>query len=231
MKAKHMIVVFSIIAIAFAIIGGSVYASSFKFSVTATKTKLKPGESTVVVMKIQDIVDTNNLGINALESTLEYDTNVLEVVTSSDMSGKNNWTITYNAQGKNFLVSNITSGVKEDQEIGSIKFKVKDNVGKTKTIIKFKNVKSNDGSNLMTESDKQIELTIDGDGTSTSGTGTNGNVSTGNTGNSLISGNKTNDEASVPIPKAGVNGKWVLMICILGVIMILSYAKYRTIDK
>lgn len=226
MKVKHMIVFFSIIAIVFGIIGGSVYASSFKFSVTATKTKLKPGESTVVVMKVQDIVDENNLGINALEATLEYDTNVLEVVTLNDMSGKNNWTITYNAQGKNFLVSNITSGVKEDQEIGTIKFKVKDNITKTKTIIKFKDVKSNDGNNLIEESDKQIELTIGEDGTSTKG-----NVNTGKTENLLSSGNKANDEASVSIPKAGISDKWVLIICILGIIMILSYVKYRTIDK
>lgn len=225
LKASIVILCMSVIVLM--VIKSDVYSSSFKFGVTASKTKLKPGESTIVTMKISDIVDSNNLGINALESILEYDTNVLEVVTPNDMAGKNNWTITYNTVEQNFLLSNIISGVKEEQEIGEIKFKVKDNVGQTKTIIRFKNVKSNDGNNLMTETDKEIELTIYEDEAEEKNEliKVNGNTST--TGKIEYK----NDTASVPIPKAGESTKIILIISMIGIIGIFSYMRYKNVDK
>ena len=223
---KASIVILSMSVMVLMIIKSDVYSSSFKFSVIASKTRLKPGESTIVTMKISDIVDSNNLGINALESILEYDVNVLEVITPDDMTGKNNWTITYNAVEQNFLLSNIISGVKEEQEIGEIKFKVKENIGETKTIIKFKNVKSNDGNSLMTETDKEIELIIYEDEEEKNqlikineNTSTTGKVE------------YKNDTASMPIPKAGKSAKVILMISIMIIIGIFSYMRYKNIDK
>lgn len=222
LKISIVILLVSFIVLMFT--KNNVYSSSFKFVVTASKTRLKAGESTMVTMKISDIVDSNNLGINALESILEYDTNVLEVVTPNDMNGKNNWTITYNTKEQNFLVCNIISGVKEEQDIGEIKFKVKDNIGPTKTIIRFKNVKSNDGSNLMPETDKEIELIIYEDEVSSKNetihvTGSTGNVAS------------KSETAITPIPKTGENTKIILIIGMVALIGIVTYIRYRNIDK
>lgn len=211
LKTITILIVFTMLSI---LISGGVYASSFKFNVSASKTKLKPGEETIITMKISDIVDSNNLGINAVESVLEYDKNIFEVITTSNMEGKNNWTITYNQQEQNFLVNNIISGVKEEQEIGQIKFKVKENVGKTTTKIKFKSVKSNDGTNLMNGVDREVEITIDW------GNGNNTNTiqipSYGNT-------------ASGKIPQTGEGNGIVTMLTILGIISVVSYISYRKI--
>lgn len=219
---KNVILILTISVILTIVVKNSVYSSSFVFNVNATKTKLKPTEETEVVMKISDIVDVNDLGINALEAVLEYDTNVLEVVTVNDMEGKNNWTITYNQEAGNFLVHNMASGIKETQEIGRIKFKVKDNVAKkTKTIIKFKNVKSNDGKNLMYEGDKQVELIIDWDEQT-----------------------KTEDDKKLPtiptidekknvakgsIPQTGEEIGIVIVMLTIGLIAIISYIRYKKI--
>lgn len=221
---KVSIVILFISVIVLTVTKRDVYSSSFKFVVTASKTRLKAGESTMVTMKISDIVDSNNLGINALESVLEYDTNVLEVVTPNDMNGKNNWAITYNTKEQNFLVCNIISGVKEEQDIGEIKFKVRDNIGPTKTIIRFKNVRSNDGNNLMPETDKEIELIIYEDEASSK------NESIQVTGSIGTVASKS-ETATIPIPKTGENTKAILIIGMIAIIGIVTYIRYRNIDR
>lgn len=210
-KTITILMVFTILSI---LISGVVYASSFKFNVSASKTKLKPGEETTITMKISDIVDVNNLGINTLESVLEYDKNIFEVITTSNMEGKNNWTITYNQQEGNFLVSNIISGIKEEQEIGQIKFKVKENVGKTTTKIKFKDVKSNDGTNLMTGVDREVEIVIDWENSNNS---------------NAIQIPTYGNTASGKIPQTGEGNGIVAMLAILGIVTIVSYVGYRKI--
>lgn len=231
---KVSLLFLSMLVILIMITKSNVYSSSFKFNVTASKTRLKPGETTIVTMKISDILDDNNLGINALESILEYDKNVLEVITTEDIAGKNNWAIVYNTEKQNFLASNIISGVKEEQEIGEIKFKVKDNIEPTKTKIRFKNVKSNDGNNLINEGDKEIELIIYKDEVEEKNESIKVDETISSTGNTS---NKEhikyiNDALSGPIPKAGeINSTKGFIIFIVIVIAILSYIRYRNIDR
>lgn len=219
---KIYIVSFLLTLLLLILIENNIYASSFKFNVTATKTILKPQESTTISMKISDIVDVNNLGINTVEATLEYDSNVLEVITPNDIKGKNNWTVTYNTEDKHFLVSNMIAGVKNEQEIGEITFKIKKNIQKTKTIIKFKDIKSNDGNNLMYEADKEIELIIGEDESNSKYTPIDKtqNINLNNT-------------SSNPLPKAGNNKKVIVQFTILIVSLLatLFYINYKKLDK
>lgn len=220
MKVKRIlkfVIIMLSISILTILVRNYIYASSFKFVVSATKTRVKPGEETTVIMKISDIVDVNNLGINALEATLEYDSNIFETVTVNEMEGKNNWTITYNQQQGNFLVSNIISGIKSEQEIGEIKFKVKKNVGKTRTKIYFRNVKSNDGNNLMPEQDKEVEIIIDWDESITKEEGKNEVITIKNV------------TASGKIPQTGEENIAFVILAIVGV-GIISYIRYRRIQ-
>lgn len=217
-KILRCVVILLIISILTILMKNYIYASSFKFKVSATKTKVKPGEETTIIMKISDIVDVNELGINALEATLEYDSNIFEIITTNDMEGKNNWTITYNQEEGNFLVSNITSGIKTEQEVGEIKFKVKKNVGKTKTKIYFKNVKSNDGKNLMKEENKEIEIIIDWEEPASQAI---------EIINTTISAQ--NETASGRLPQTGQENIIFIIIAIAGV-GIVSYIRYKNIQ-
>lgn len=237
---KLLIMNFVVLIVLLLVMQNGVYSSSFKFSLESSTTVLKPGDSVIVTMKIGDIVDVNNLGINTVEAVLEYDSNVFEIVTIDDMSGKNSWVITYNTQEKNFLVSNMISGIKEEQEIGYIKFKVKENISETKTVIKFKNIKSNDGKDLIPEEDRQIELTISQNDSNQSGSGTSigksstksGNGTSANTNSaSKTSENKINDIALTQIPKAGKRESFIFVAILMGVVAIFTYARYNKIDK
>lgn len=217
------------ISILIILIGNYVYASSFKCNIYATKTKVKPGEETNVIIKISDIVDVNDLGINALEAVLEYDSNIFEIITPSDMEGKNNWTITFNQQEGNFLVSNITSGVKSEQEIGQIKFKVKKNVGKTKTKIYFKQIKSNDGNKLIYEQNKEVEIIIDLDEEKEESIiSSTDNI--GSTAKDLeTTVKKVNDTAVGNLPQTG-EANILIAILAIAILGTISYIRYRKLQ-
>lgn len=173
-------------------------------------------------------------GINAIESVLDYDDKIFETVTREDITVQNNWTMTYNqeagAHSGNFLVSNIIAGVKQEQKIGEIKFKVRDDVKQgTTTEIKFKNITSNDGENLVKEEDKKVTIKIIGE--------TNNNVVTPieNTNNTptppSVTTNNTpaNNVKPNNLPYTGTADFIKVAIIVLAITSIIGYIKYKQI--
>lgn len=158
MKRKIKILIFIIVMI----IGVSNYsqASSFNFIVNSDKTEVEHGDEVTVEVKLSDI-DMGEKGINVVEGQLEYDKNFLE---SQGFVGSNEWKITYNSEeGKlkgKFLIDKMEEGIKTEESIGKIKFRVKQNVKQGETQIKIKGIKSNDGQNLIEEEDKEVTLKI-----------------------------------------------------------------------
>ena len=158
--------ILTILMLAIIILGVNVYAATntFKASVTPSTATLKPGEEITIAVDVSDINMGEN-GINALEGTIKYDSNIFESVTSSNVQSFNNWSTTYNDEtsslnGK-FLAVNLTAGVKEDMKILSVKFKVKSDIKETTTTqIDFKDLTSNDGENLVNVGTKSVKVTV-----------------------------------------------------------------------
>lgn len=146
-------------ALFLAILFCSSYASTYTFTATPDKSNVYPGDEVFVSLVISDI-DAGNEGINVVETTLEYDTNIFEKVEFID---KNNWKSNYNSNSGDLfgklLYSKMVSGVTSDEEIGVIKFTIKDNLSAFQTDIKFLQVTSNDGYILMNDGDKIIPIT------------------------------------------------------------------------
>ena len=137
---------------------------TFKVTVTADKTELKPGEEITITVGISDINMGEN-GINTVEGKIEYNKNLFEEIKSSSIQSLNNWTTTYNDEestlnGK-FLSINLSSGVKEDTQIFKVTLKVKQEIENTTDAqIDFKDVTSNDGTNLINAGAKSVKLKI-----------------------------------------------------------------------
>ena len=94
--------------------------------------------------------------------------------------------MTYNDEARahqgNFLISNIVAGIKTEQKIGEIKLKVKKDVKEgTNTEIKIKNITSNDGGEIVKESDKRISIKIVGTGSTNQGGTNQGGTNQGGT--------------------------------------------------
>ena len=126
----------------------SVQASSYKFVANPSKTIVEYGDEVTIDLKVEDI-DVGKDGINVVETTLIYDKNVFE---KFEIIDKNNWNSTYNNQsgekeGK-LLFTKMATGVTDDEVIGVLKLKLKDNLDDiNETQIKLLQVTSNDGYN------------------------------------------------------------------------------------
>ncbi len=115
---------------------------------------LHPGDKFEVAFSISEISNLggSEKGIKAINGTLNYDENILELEEPAQNGTSNNWQYTYNSSEKNFNAKTLddklisTSG----DEILSIKFKVKDNLdmsinpNKTATI-SLENIKAEMG--------------------------------------------------------------------------------------
>ena len=163
-KTKKILMI--IILTTMMMLGANVYAAgnSFKATVTPTTGTLKPGEEITITVAVSDINMGEN-GINALESTIKYDSNIFESVKASDIQSFNNWSTTYNDEASSlngkFLAVNLSAGIKEDMNIQSVTFKVKEDIAQTTTTqIDFKDVTSNDGKDLVNVGTKSVKLTI-----------------------------------------------------------------------
>ena len=158
MKRKIGILIFIIIMI----LGISNYsqASSFNLDISADKTEIEAGEETEINVKLTNI-DMGEKGINVVEGTLEYDKDFIENI---QLEGINEWKKIYNDEdGKlkgKFLLDKMSEGIKEEESIGTIKLKIKEDAKQGETQIKIKDIKSNDGENLVDTEDKVITLKI-----------------------------------------------------------------------
>lgn len=148
----------SIIILFFVMLSYTCYASTFEFTPQSNKTGVNPGDEVFISMKISDITATD--GINVVETTLNYDKSIIDSIEFID---KNEWKSTYNSnQGELYgklLYTKMVTGVKDDEEIGVLKVKIKENLDQFKTDITFSQVTSNDGFELMNVGDKVVTLT------------------------------------------------------------------------
>ena len=111
----------------------------------------------------------------------------------------------------------LATGIKEDQEIGTITLKVKKDTSVKSGTISFTDVSSNDGQNIIKTSNKTVTIKIKD--SSPSGNNNNNNDS-------------NNGATTKPIPQTGDNKYFIILgtICMIG-ISAIAYAKYTRCDK
>lgn len=142
---------------------GIVSASSFDVGVNPTEVTAKQGESIEVKVDLKDI-DMKEKGMNTLEGYINFDEDVIENV---EVETKNDWQIEYNKDsnsdlyGKFLMVKDI-GGIKENEEVLTLKIKVKDKVKKESTKVILKDLTSNDGENLVNIGNKEININFEG---------------------------------------------------------------------
>ena len=160
MKKLGLIMILSIIMVS---LTGIVSASSFDVGVNPIEVTAKQGESIEVKVDLKDI-DMKEKGINTLEGYINFDEDVIENV---EVETKNDWQIEYNKDsnsdlyGKFLMVKDI-EGIKGNEEVLTLKIKVKDKVKKESTKVILKELTSNDGENLVNIGNKEININFEG---------------------------------------------------------------------
>ena len=160
MKKLGLIMILSIIMVS---LTGIVSASSFDVGVNPIEVTAKQGESIEVKVDLKDI-DMKEKGINTLEGYINFDEDVIENV---EVETKNDWQIEYNKDsnsdlyGKFLMVKDI-EGIKENEEVLTLKIKIKDKIKKESTKVILKDLTSNDGDNLVNIVNKEININFEG---------------------------------------------------------------------
>lgn len=152
-------------------------SNTFKAKIIPTSKEIKAGNKITITLSIYDI-KMGDYGINTLEGIIEYDKEIFETVKSTDIQSKNNWSTTYNDENSilngKFLSANLTSGVKEDTEIFTVTLKVHSYITESiNTKITFKDITSNNGTNLINAGTETIEVKINGGSIESSSSETN----------------------------------------------------------
>lgn len=237
-----------ILGIIFIIIAGLLIpvkaeGASFKSEVSASKKTIKPGDTVDVTVSVKD-VDMGENGINTLEGTISYDKDIFEQVKSSDIKSANNWSTTYNDEGEaldgKFFAATLSHGIKEDTQMFTVTFKTKKDIEETITTkIEFKDLTSNDGTNLINSGTKSVDVKIEvektnppEDGNNTVGNNTignnsngnnNGNTNNGNSGiNNIKQQNVDTTKSNSGLPKTGKTS-FIVLVIICGIILLIVF--------
>ena len=138
-------------------------AYSFKFEAIADKSSIAQGDTVTITFSVNDI-DAGEYGINTLDAMFHYDKNVFEKVETKSFKSINNWTINYNDdyredEGK-ILGLIMVAGVKENQDICKVTLKVKNNTNINETKIIIKDIETNNGKDVISEVNKEINFKI-----------------------------------------------------------------------
>ena len=209
--------------------------NSFKASLTANSTELKPGQEVTVTLAVSDINMGDN-GINTVEGIIEYDKTIFEELKTTSVQSLNNWTTTLNTENSSnngkFLAVNLTSGIKESMQIFSVKFKVKEDIeSTTETEIKYKDITSNDGTDLVSVGTKSIKIKVNVETNTPAETKTSENKTTQtNTSNTTKNTAETKDKtgSATILPKTGKSFIGIAMVGIVLIVSIVLWIKNRS---
>lgn len=143
------------------IITNKVYATNVEMKFPE---ELNMGDTVSVKIEVNEINQVE--GINVIQGKLEYDKDIFEKVENEDFKLSNNWSIAYNdenteSEGK-FILLNLAEGIKEDQEIGEVELKVKDNIKTTDTIIKLSQMCTAEDDDVIELEDNVSNVKING---------------------------------------------------------------------
>ena len=163
MKKSVMI---SAIIIILILLTTNVYASiSAKASLNANNTNLKPGDTVIVVLSLNDI-SYSNLGLMGIEGILNYNKDVFEEISENNIAPLNGWDRAYNVStGKIIIEGN--NQVTSDTNIAQIELKVKSTVkaGVYNDAVRLINAEAyNTETVSISDTSFSVNITEDGNG-------------------------------------------------------------------
>lgn len=214
---KAISIVLSVIILLFTT---NVYAAndSFKTVLSTSASSVKRGETITITISLSDIaIESGEKGIGAYTAKLDFDSSILEYVSTS---GTNKWEAPLYQEKQ--IVGNTTDGevVKENQSIGTITFKVKENATLGETTIKLTNISGSNAQSDISSQDSTVKIAIvnnentgngsgNGNGNENGSVSGSGNETTGgNSSESTNSGNSSNKTNLVNTPNSeNLNGE------------------------
>ena len=213
MKKTLSIVLVAMMALI--ICSSAVFAvTSFSVAVSAKNTKVEVGEEVEVTVSLKNFT-AGETGINSIVFAVDYDTAVFEVLEQADWSAANGWdTPTFNPTNGEAVTLN-SQFMAEDHDMAKIKFKVKDTAKLGNTVITIKEVQASDASNEIYPSDQKLTLTIEEKAKQDT-----------TDKNTVVKPDKADKN-----PSTGIEDFTIPAILVVSVLGIITYVRYRNLEK
>ena len=139
------------------------YALSFKIKLTPSQRTVAPGNEVFVTVSTSNL-NIGGSGMNTFMCTLQYDTNVFEIVQDSDISGLNGWSVMYYAANNRILadLNDVTTGgfIQQDADLFRIKFKVKESATSETGVIQIQDPATSNGRMDVTADPEILTLSL-----------------------------------------------------------------------
>lgn len=182
-RLLHVIIIFFLITI---LLIDVVSAFGLSVFMTPSTTNVQTSSEVVIKVKVSNL-DVGENGINSFSGTLNYDTEVFEVLTVDDITGLNNWTASYTPDSGKIVLFKTTF-VNSDEELFQITLKTKSEISKNSGAVSLKNIIVSNGDDEISATEVNTSIAI-GSGI----TIVPGNTSSNNTVNKVA--NKVNNTA------------------------------------
>lgn len=208
--------------------------------------KLKAGDTVNIQVELTNV--NAGTGIDTITASLEYDSNIFEDITSSNLIVSNDWTPTYASSAKMLtLIKN--NKVTSAETVLTIQFKVKKDVNAESTTVAFKDIIVS-GGRIVDGGTGDIEVnditvTINKEkNTETPTTPDTPSITENTVGedntindkeNKIDKSNSTKKDNTTTtnptLPKTGIAQFSILAIVIVAVVSIACYISYKKIAK
>ena len=163
MKRKLLVIALVIILVV-ALFINTVNAASFIATISSSKTTVAESAEFTVTVKISNI-DAGANGINSISGVFSYDTSVFESITTSSISGLNDWKPTYFPDtGKVLLLK--TQFAKTDEDVLQVTLKTKAKTSGKSGVVSFKSIEASNSDTEIQAADVSTTITVGNPSTS-----------------------------------------------------------------
>ena len=237
MEKKILIISLLFLLIIATFANSSFAALSFTATMTPSSTTVKESTEFTVTIKVSNI-QAGDHGINTLSGVFEYNTEVFEAISSSNIEGLNGWSATYTSNNKKITLLK-TSFTNSDEDVLQITLRTKaGTTGKTGEI-SYKSIQASNSEDDISASD--ISTTINIGNTPITPTLTP-IVTPTPTATPTVAPTKaptpittltptpvpTKSSSNNNIPKTGVSDVAIKALFVVIVISVVSYIKYNS---
>ena len=238
MEKKILIIVLMFLLIIATFANSSFAALSFTATMTPSSTTVKESTEFTVTIKVSNI-QAGEHGINTLSGVFEYNTEVFEAISSSNIEGLNGWSATYTSNNKKITLLK-TSFTNSDEDVLQITLRTKAGTTGKSGEISYKSIQASNSEDDISASDISTTISIGNAPVNpititpvTTPTPTKAPTPTPTKAPTPVTTTTptpvpTKSSSNNNIPKTGVNDVAIKALFVVIVIAMVSYLKYNS---
>lgn len=234
MSTNKKIISLIIILIMLLTLATAVNAYTVTMNLTSEEKYIKEGTEVIVKINLGEIETID--GIKSITANLSYDKNVFEEVKKEDISGQNEWNISYSTRSGNinFIKTERTT---TSELVATVKLKFKETVAGNSTTVTLGNIIASGGrvedgeTGDITVSDASVTFTREVKPSPSPEPSVSPEAQPSTPAKNIEVKEKDSTTAKVRIPQTGVSYDIVIALVAVVILSVVSYVAYEKTKK